>query len=184
MLAIKLSRIGKKKQPVYRVIVTEKSRDPWGRSVEIIGQYNPRTNPKTIVFKEDRAKYWLSVGAQPTKTVRNLLINAGIMKGDKAKAVAITNKRRSKLNEAKAEAEEKEKAAKEAAAEAEAAKKAEAEAAKEAEKEAEAKAKAEKEAEAAEKVEESKDSDATEKTEASDDAEAAPEKVEADKKAE
>ena len=65
MLSIRLSRVGKKKQPIYRVVVQDKQRDPWGKSVEIIGHYNPRANPKEIVFKEERVKYWLSVGAQP-----------------------------------------------------------------------------------------------------------------------
>lgn len=86
MLAIKLSRVGKKKQPSYRVIVTEKSRDPWGKHNEIIGFYNPLANPKVIDFKAERVKYWISKGAQPTDTVHNLLVNAGIIEGEKRKA--------------------------------------------------------------------------------------------------
>lgn len=86
MLAIKLSRVGKKKQPSYRVVVTEKSRDPWGRNNEIIGFYNPLSTPKEITFKEDRVKYWLSQGAQPTDTVHNLLVSAGIIEAPKKKA--------------------------------------------------------------------------------------------------
>lgn len=86
MLAIKLSRVGKKKQPAYRVVVTEKSRDPWGRNNEIVGFYNPLSTPKEIRFEEDRVKYWLSQGAQPTDTVHNLLVNAGLIEADKRKA--------------------------------------------------------------------------------------------------
>ena len=86
MLAIKLSRVGKKKQPAYRVVVTEKARDPWGRNNEIVGFYDPLSTPKEIRFEEDRVKYWLSQGAQPTDTVHNLLVNAGVIEADKRKA--------------------------------------------------------------------------------------------------
>ena len=117
MLSIRLTRIGKKKQPTYRVIVTEKTRDPWGKALEILGHYNPRTNPSTIEFKEDRIKYWLSVGAQPTATMKNLLISQGIMEGDKASSVRISKKRKAKMDEKNAEKAEAEKAAEEAPAE-------------------------------------------------------------------
>jgi len=86
MLAIKLSRVGKKKQPSYRVVVTEKSRDPWGKNNEIVGFYDPLANPKEIRFEEDRVKYWISQGAQPTDTVHNLLVSAGVIEGEKRKA--------------------------------------------------------------------------------------------------
>jgi small subunit ribosomal protein S16 len=86
MLSIRLSRVGKKKQPIYRVVVQDKQRDPWGKSVEIIGHYNPRANPKEIVLKEERVKHWLSVGAQPSATVHNLLVNAKLIEGSKVRA--------------------------------------------------------------------------------------------------
>ena len=86
MLAIKLARIGKKKTPSYRVVVTEKGRDPWGRNNEIVGFYDPLATPKVITFKEDRIKHWLSLGAQPTDTVHNLLVNAGVIDAPKKKA--------------------------------------------------------------------------------------------------
>ena len=114
MLSIRLTRMGKKKQPTYRVIVTEKTRDPWGKALEILGHYNPRTSPSTIEFKEDRIEYWLSVGAQPTATVKNLLIGEGIMKGNKETSVTVSKKRKSKLDEKKAEKEEAAKAPAEA----------------------------------------------------------------------
>lgn len=85
MLVIRLSRMGKKKAPTYRVVVQEKHRDPWGTSVEIVGHYNPRSNPKTIVFKEDRVKHWISKGAQPSDTVRNLLVDAKLIDGPKVR---------------------------------------------------------------------------------------------------
>lgn len=124
MLSIRFQRTGKKKAPTYRVIVTEKTRDPWGKHTEILGHYNPRT--KEAVLKEDRITYWISVGAQPTNSVRNMLIKAGLVKGDKAKSITISKKRQAKLDEKKAEAAE----AKQAAADA---KKAEEDAAKTAE---------------------------------------------------
>ena len=79
MLRIRLSRTGKKKQPSYRVVVAniESKRD--GRIVERLGHYNPLTEPSEYLIKEDRALYWLSVGAQPTDAVRRLLVTQGTM---------------------------------------------------------------------------------------------------------
>ncbi len=108
MLSIRLSRVGRTHAPIYRVVVMEKSRDPKARNLEILGQYNPRTTPKVIDLKEDRIQYWLSVGAKPSATVENLLINAGIMKKKKkAKSIRISDKRKAKLDEKKAEKENK-----------------------------------------------------------------------------
>ena len=77
MLRIRLSRVGAKKQPHYRVVVAEITAPRDGRFVERIGHYNPRTNPITYRIKEDRALYWLSVGAQPSDAVRRLLEKQG-----------------------------------------------------------------------------------------------------------
>jgi small subunit ribosomal protein S16 len=114
MLSIRLSRIGKKKQPHYRVIVVDKRRDPWGKSIEILGHKNPRT--KETVLKEERIKYWISEGAQPSNTVWNMLVDAGIVKGDKRGVTHISKKRAGKQKEAVEAAKEK-KAAAEAKAE-------------------------------------------------------------------
>lgn len=73
MLAIRLARIGAKKQAAYRVVVMEKSRPRNGRSVEIVGHYNPRNTPSLIELKQDRVEYWLSKGAQPYDRVSRLL---------------------------------------------------------------------------------------------------------------
>ncbi|MBT6254078.1 30S ribosomal protein S16 [Candidatus Uhrbacteria bacterium] len=117
MLSIRLSRIGKKKQPIYRVIVTEKRRDPYGKFLEILGNYDPRSTDKKLTLKEDRVSHWLSVGAQPSDTVKNLLIREGLIKSDKkAKAVAISKKRQAKLDEKSGAAAEAAKEAEEAAA--------------------------------------------------------------------
>ncbi len=70
MLRIRLTRTGKKKQASYRVVVTDITMKRDGRIVERIGHYNPRTDPETYKIQEDRALYWLSVGAQPTDAVK------------------------------------------------------------------------------------------------------------------
>lgn len=95
MLTLKLSRVGKKKQPQYRLIVTEKGRDPWGKA-EIIGHYNPMVNPKIFTVEKERLETLLKNGAQLTTTVNNLLINFGHMKGEKQQKVHITKKRATK----------------------------------------------------------------------------------------
>jgi small subunit ribosomal protein S16 len=73
MLRIRLSRTGAKKQPSYRVVVADIESKRDGRVVERIGHYNPRREPTEYVIDEDRALYWLSVGAQPSDAVRRLL---------------------------------------------------------------------------------------------------------------
>ena len=71
MLTIRFSRTGKSKQPYFRVIVSEKRRDPWGKYLELLGNYNPRT--KKAELKVERIKHWLSVGAQPSERVAKFL---------------------------------------------------------------------------------------------------------------
>ncbi|MGH9772007.1 MAG: 30S ribosomal protein S16 [Candidatus Acidiferrales bacterium] len=70
---IRLSRIGKKKHPFYRVVVTEKTRPRNGRFVEIVGTYDPQRDPAAVKIDSERVQYWLSKGAQPSDTVRSLL---------------------------------------------------------------------------------------------------------------
>ena len=79
MVKIRLRRTGAKKKPQYRVVVTDSRTPRDGRFIEIIGHYNPRTEPTTIKIHEDRALYWLSVGAQPTDPVKKLLENLGTL---------------------------------------------------------------------------------------------------------
>ncbi len=76
MLAIRLTRMGAKKQPRYRVVVTEKNSKRDGRFVEIVGHYNPCRNPEELVLKSDRVEYWIKCGAQPTDRVRSLIKKA------------------------------------------------------------------------------------------------------------
>ena len=72
MLTIRLSRIGKRKKPYYRVVVIEKSRPRDGRVRELVGTYDPLKKPAEIKLDAERIKYWLGVGAQPSDTVRSL----------------------------------------------------------------------------------------------------------------
>ena len=76
MLMIRLSRRGARKQPHYRIVVIEKDRARDGRSVEVVGTYNPRTNPASIELKRDRVDYWTSKGAQLSDRVRKLVDKA------------------------------------------------------------------------------------------------------------
>ena len=76
MLMIRLARIGARKQPYYRVVVIEKERARNGRSVEVVGLYNPRTTPATIDLKRDRIDYWVSKGAQLSERLSRLLSKA------------------------------------------------------------------------------------------------------------
>ena len=73
MLMIRLSRTGARKQPHYRVVVIEKERARNGRPVEVVGTYNPRTNPATFVLKRERVTYWVSKGAQLSDRVSKIV---------------------------------------------------------------------------------------------------------------
>ena len=84
MLTIRLSRVGTKNKPMYRLVISEKARDPYGRALEILGSYNPHT--KELSAKEDRIKYWLSQGSSMSPTINNLLIDKKIIEGEKTKA--------------------------------------------------------------------------------------------------
>ena len=77
---IRLRRVGRKKTPVYRIVVADSRSPRDGRFIETIGQYNPRQSEGGLNLKSDRANYWLDVGAQPTDTVRSLLRKAGVLK--------------------------------------------------------------------------------------------------------
>ena len=79
MVRIRLRRVGAKKQPHYRVVVADQRSPRDGRHIETIGHYNPRTEPETVVIKEDRALYWLSQGAQPSDVVLTMLQKQGTM---------------------------------------------------------------------------------------------------------
>ena len=73
MLMIRLARVGARKQPYYRIVVIEKERARNGRPVEVVGTYNPRTNPASVELKRERVDHWVSKGAQVSETVSRLL---------------------------------------------------------------------------------------------------------------
>lgn len=79
MVKLRLKRIGKKNQPHYRIVVTPARTKRDGKSLDYLGYYNPRTNPKALKIDKEKTKKWLSNGAQPTDTVRYLLIKEGIL---------------------------------------------------------------------------------------------------------
>ena len=72
-MAIRLRRMGSKKQPFYRVVVCDSTKATDGRFVEILGYYNPRTNPETVEVNRERLAHWLGHGARPSDTVRTLI---------------------------------------------------------------------------------------------------------------
>jgi len=75
---LRLRRMGKKKQPIYKIVAADSRSPRDGRFLEAVGFYNPLTDPHTLDLKEDRILYWLNVGAQPTSTVKSLLRQKGI----------------------------------------------------------------------------------------------------------
>jgi small subunit ribosomal protein S16 len=79
MVRIRLRRVGLRNQPSYRIIAADKEKSRDGRFLEIIGFYNPRTEPSTIEFKENRIFYWLSQGAQPSDSVAQIFNQVGLM---------------------------------------------------------------------------------------------------------
>ncbi len=87
---IRLSRVGKKHHPVYRVVVSEKTKDTVGDYLELVGTYDPHANQADL--KADRIKYWIEHGAQPSGTVHNLLVDQKVISGEK-RAVANIKKK-------------------------------------------------------------------------------------------
>ncbi|MGI9116243.1 MAG: 30S ribosomal protein S16 [Gaiellales bacterium] len=79
MVKLRLARIGSKKNPIYRIVVSDDSAPRNGRAIENIGRYNPQLEPSLIEINEERAKYWLSNGAQPSQPVKRLLQKQGIV---------------------------------------------------------------------------------------------------------
>lgn len=84
MLVIKLSQKGKTNKRMFRLIISEKSRDPYGNVLETIGSYNPHS--KELTVRAERVNYWLSKGAQMTPTVNNLLVEKKVIEKSKVKA--------------------------------------------------------------------------------------------------
>ncbi len=86
MVRIRLRRMGKKKAPTYRIVVADARSPRDGKFIEIIGNYAPTRQPKILNIDGERARYWLSVGAQPSDTVAYLLKKAGVVEGGETAA--------------------------------------------------------------------------------------------------
>lgn len=104
MLKIKLAKVGKTNKKVFRIIISEHSKDPYGRALEILGTYNPYT--KDFKVKTDRVKHWLEKGAQMTPTANNLLIEKKVIEGKKVKASKPGKKKEEEKEIKKEEAKE------------------------------------------------------------------------------
>lgn len=123
MLTIRLSKTGKKNKKMFRLIVSEKTKDPYSDSLEILGSYNPHS--KELSVKADRVKHWISNGAGMSDTANNLLVEHKIIEGKKLAASSLSKKRTEKIvkkveDKKKAEADAKAKAEAAAAAKTEA----------------------------------------------------------------
>jgi small subunit ribosomal protein S16 len=79
VIKLRLRRMGAKKRPFYRIVAAEHSSPRDGRFIEVLGHYDPLTEPATVKVNEERARYWLSVGAKPSETVEGLLKRAGVI---------------------------------------------------------------------------------------------------------
>jgi len=84
MLKIRLARVGKKKRPAYRFIVSEAAKDPYGKALEILGHYNPFS--KVCEINKERSLYWISKGAQLSPTVHNMFVDQNVIQADKIRA--------------------------------------------------------------------------------------------------
>ena len=78
---IRLTRVGSKKNPIYRVVVADQRSPRDGRFIEIVGRYNPQTDPSTIEFDDEKVKEWLAKGAQPSDAVARLLKAKNVVAG-------------------------------------------------------------------------------------------------------
>ncbi len=107
MLAIKFRRIGRKHQPSFRIVVAEKRSKATGKFVEDLGWRDPKS--KDFKLKEDRVRYWLKTGAQPTDSVHNLFVKTGIIKGKKRPVHKIKKNKKDEIPVEKVENKEVEK---------------------------------------------------------------------------
>lgn len=91
---IRLTRLGDKKSPFYRVVVTDSRKARDGAYIENLGTYNPLVNPAEIKINEERAKYWISQGAQPTETARNILVKSSVIAPKTMKSAPRSDKKK------------------------------------------------------------------------------------------
>lgn len=117
MLVIRLTRIGRKNKATFRIILQEKSQSPKSAAKELLGSYNPHLKERKdqIQLKTDRVEFWLKQGAQPSDTMHNMLIELGLIKGDKRRVVGTKKGAKAAAEKAAKEAEAAAKAAAEVA---------------------------------------------------------------------
>jgi len=96
MVKMRLTRMGDKKSPFYRIVVVDGRQARDGQYIDKIGHYNPLTNPAEIVIDADKAKDWLAKGVQPTETVKSLLVKAGVVEQSTKLSPAKTNPKKKK----------------------------------------------------------------------------------------
>ena len=111
MLTIRLARVGKKNRAQFQIVVQEHTIAPGGRHVEVLGSYDPHS--KVTSLKEEKAKYWIEKGAQPSDTAYNLLVSKGIISGEKRKVKLPAKKVEEVKEETKSEAPKEKEAVKE-----------------------------------------------------------------------
>lgn len=106
MLVIRLARKGRRNHPTYRIVVQENSQAPTAAPKEVVGSYDPHRKERAdqIILDAERCQYWISVGAQPSNTVHNLLVEMGVIKADKKRSVQPKKKPGAEGEEAAAEA--------------------------------------------------------------------------------
>lgn len=93
---MRLTRMGDKKSPTYRIVVVDSRKARDGEYIDKVGHYNPTANPAEVVINVDKAKDWLAKGVQPTETVRSLLLNAGVIEKSDKLSPSKTNPKKKK----------------------------------------------------------------------------------------
>ncbi len=93
---MRLTRLGDKKSPTYRIVVVDSRKARDGEYIDKVGHYNPTANPAEVVIDVDKAKDWLAKGVQPTETVRSLLLGAGVIEKSDKLSPAKTNPKKKK----------------------------------------------------------------------------------------
>ena len=93
---MRLTRLGDKKSPTYRIVVIDSRKARDGEYIDKIGHYNPTANPAEVVIDKEKAADWLSKGVQPTETVRALLLNAGVIEKSEKLSPSKTNPKKKK----------------------------------------------------------------------------------------
>ena len=97
MLSIRLARTGRRNKPKFKLVVSENSKPPRSRALEILGYYDPHS--KTLEVKEDRVKYWLGQGSSISSSASNLLVDKGVLEEEKKKSIKLKKKKREELKQ-------------------------------------------------------------------------------------